>query len=800
MDLLPLAEVDSSALYPIVHDNLEVLLSKSFLPDLLKRLEDADLQRICDKLLYDIDRVNAEVKYVQAIKLIKLSKTLGESLRRKVCERLLESAVPYFRIKLWYYGHVDLLDEEALRECYFRIDEMGLNLNPKGVEKVESRFTSASFGARNSEEGNLTRAKLSKKVAPTVLHSLFLRTIVDGEKIGDIGLDINRIDTEDKYVKATELVMLSKPLGETLWRKVSERLSAVAIPYYRIKLWYYGHLDALDEESLRECYFKIDDLGVNLNPTDPKESESNYSQSSFGTMHSEEGNLTRELLSKRVNSEVLYSLFLNTIVKCERLIDIGQEPYSEILRACIGWEGDQRKTLTDAIWEKGGNPVRLQLWLAGHSDRFDYGAFKILFLTLKAEEQFRFVRKLFQEAELKRFDLSVAQLDELARFDEEFAAEFDLDYSIDIALKALSDLASGRALSEERNLGRVLVRHFNRKAFKKYQISGLFDECEGRCYVSSDGANAQPQVKLRRSHDQPQGVNFCEGRLAPQLDHTHGLKFWWCRNAPCFTPSHMNHGTEEWEKYTVRDMLRILQVPYDSEEIQVFQGMVNRVNVLLLHLNCRSCDRIMTPKGQSNFGFYRASRFVCANDDCANKEEVYLNHCLNGKCQTIVDSRDSAKCPNGLYICTNCCSCCSTKSFARRIENLKQVGQNVPESLQILVEQNLGHAEQGRKFCYCCGTELAGGTEGYRRALKWLMDNREFDERIKASGQRPSDRGWWFIVVFPEEKYESLSELGFEIQPTKRGNGRMVSTPHGGKEHTLGKCPNDSCKRFGISC
>lgn len=666
VDLLPVSESDPSVLYPIVHDNLEVLLAKSFLPDLLKHLKGGDVQRICDKLLYDIDRIDTEEKYVQAVKLIKLLKPLGEALWRKVDERLHDAASSYYRVKLWYYGHLDVLDEEALRECYFQIEELGRHLNPKGVGQVESGYRWSIVGARNSEEVNLTRA----------------------------------------------------------------------------------------------------------------------------------------LLSKRVGSTMLLSLFMRTIAECERIADIGEEPCAEILRASIDWQVDERTALTDAIWEKVGDPVRLQLWLFGHSDRFDYGAFKILFLTLTPDEQFRFVRKLFLEAEKKRFDLSVAHLDELARFDEEFAAECDLDCSIDIALKALSDLAAGRTLTEERNIGRVLVRHFNHKAFQKFQIRGLFDECEGRCYAFSDGKglDGQPRVRLHRSQDKPQGVIFCEGRVAPQLDKKHGLKFWWCRNTPCYSPSHKDHRSEEWEKYTVRDMLRILEVSYDPEQFQVFQGMVNRVNVLLEHLNCRSCDRIMMPKGQSNFGFYRATRFICANDDCADKKEVYLNHCLNGKCLYIVDSRDSAKCPNDLYVCTKCHSCCSTQGFARRVENLKNVGRDVPDNLLTLVKQNQGHAEQGRYFCYGCGSELVGGTEPYRKVLKWLVDNRKADGRIKASGQRETDGGWWFIVDFPVEKYSSLTELGFEILPTRNGNGRMVSTPRGGREHTKGKCPNDACKRFRVSC
>ncbi len=622
---------------------------------------------------------------------------------------------------------------------------------------------------------SISEAQFEKLYETSYLPKVLVRlNETDGERLFDKVLyELDRVDVDEKYARATKALRHSKGAGELLWRRISARVLRVATPHYRLKFWYEELVEEVDADTLRECFFKLDKP-------------------------------LRRQVSRKVNPAVLARIFHELIERAKRISDLAaNSTWAEMLESSARWPDSERNNLVDRIWRKAGGSVRMQLWLQGHSDKFDIGEYKILFLTLTPEDQFRFVRRLFLEAERKKLNLTVDLLNELVRFEKNLAGEWDIDYSIDIALNALTDLATGKDLNEERNIGRVLAQHFERKAFQKYKIRDLFERCEGRGYAFSNGSGRggqPPQVRLHRSTDVPPGVVFCEGRKAQGTDHKHGIQFWWCRNSPCFMPCHGEHSMDEWEKYTMRDMMRVLEISCNSEQYQAFLGMVNRVNVLLEHLNCRSCGKILMPRGQSNYGFYRASRFVCSNNDCGEKQEVYINHCLNGKCLGVVDSRDSAKCPNGLYICTNCFSCCSTKSFVRRLENLKQVGQTVPDSLQNLVEQNLGHAEQKRAFCYACGTELIGGTEAYRKALNWLVEKKDSDGRIKAAGQRGKDEGWWFIVEFPEEKYSSLKELGFEIHETKRGTGRMVSTPYGGKEHTKGKCSNIGCRRYGYLC
>ncbi len=166
---------------------------------------------------------------------------------------------------------------------------------------------------------------------------------------------------------------------------------------------------------------------------------------------------------------------------------------------------------------------------------------------------------------------------------------------------------------------------------------------------------------------------------------------------------------------------------------------------------------------------------------------------MNGRCGKIVDSRDSAQCPNSYHVCKSCYSCCSNAVFGRRIEHLKTVGQPVPEQLRYIFNNGLGHAERFMRFCYKCGTQLVGGTERYRKTLKWLKDHAMLDPRIPKSGQDRQGISW-FLVNFPEEKYLNLKEMGFEVQPSDDGLSRMVyEREKRTVSFSLGKCPNEEC-------
>lgn len=216
--------------------------------------------------------------------------------------------------------------------------------------------------------------------------------------------------------------------------------------------------------------------------------------------------------------------------------------------------------------------------------------------------------------------------------------------------------------------------------------------------------------------NQPAGISFCEGRLANKPHETFKRKFWWCGGQPCFSKCETIHQTEDWEKYTLLDFCEILGLDTDETNkmgdfipkgrLNQFTALINRFNRLLDKLYCQDCSHILYPSdfGTSNFASNNLVRFKCRNESCSNNEEIYLNHCLNGQCNCIIDSRVSKKCSNGLFICNNCGSCCSHSMLQRRLTNLELTGGYIHQNLIKSVTEKLGHLERADYFCYICAS------------------------------------------------------------------------------------------------
>ena len=82
--------------------------------------------------------------------------------------------------------------------------------------------------------------------------------------------------------------------------------------------------------------------------------------------------------------------------------------------------------------------------------------------------------------------------------------------------------------------------------------------------------------------------------------------------------------------------------------------------------------------------------------------EVYLNYCHDCK-KGIIDSRDTKQCPNGLYICPSCDSCCSNQYFEFMAERYRIIGKRIPS----FITRNIGngHKDQQMVFCSKCGAQ-----------------------------------------------------------------------------------------------
>lgn len=244
---------------------------------------------------------------------------------------------------------------------------------------------------------------------------------------------------------------------------------------------------------------------------------------------------------------------------------------------------------------------------------------------------------------------------------------------------------------------------------------------ENRFFINLEGSNYANNTHLAEfnRNEIPNGITFCEGRLANVEHQLFKREFWWCCNQPCFQNCETLHSSEEWQKYTVLDFLIILGFDINDgnrvgdivEKGKYYQfiSIINRFNRLLERLYCDECNHILYPVEDAHFAHYRIVRFSCQNQGCSQHNiEIYLHHCLNGKCNGIIDSRKSQKCPNGLYICSNdtCGCCCSHDMMKRRLQNLQTTGGYIHPNLVDAVNNKLGHLERAEHFCYKCGSQM----------------------------------------------------------------------------------------------
>jgi cold shock CspA family protein len=242
---------------------------------------------------------------------------------------------------------------------------------------------------------------------------------------------------------------------------------------------------------------------------------------------------------------------------------------------------------------------------------------------------------------------------------------------------------------------------------------------DNRFFLDFEGSNYANNTHLAefKRVGKPNGISFCEGRLANKQHEMFRKNFWWCGGQPCFEKCETIHNTEEWENYTLLDFCEILQLNTDETNrlgdfipkgfYYQFIGLINRFNRLLEKIYCQECNEILHPVETGHFAAHTVVRFCCENSNCGqHKKEVYLNHCLNGQCNGIIDSRVSKKCNNGLFICDSCGSCCSHEMLKRRLNNLQTVGGFIHANLTRCVNEKLGHLERAEYFCYQCGNEM----------------------------------------------------------------------------------------------
>ena len=221
------------------------------------------------------------------------------------------------------------------------------------------------------------------------------------------------------------------------------------------------------------------------------------------------------------------------------------------------------------------------------------------------------------------------------------------------------------------------------------------------------------------TYEKPNNACFCEGRQN-DTKWKNGESFYWCRNSRCFKNAIKNHTSLEWENYTMFDFLRILGINTDSVDKKqsiveygnyiAFVSIINRINELLEHLKCETCHELLEPVEITDYASQLVTHFKCTNIDYNNGKcpehgnFYYIHNCFNWKCKSIIDQRETTKCPNGWYICKECGSCCSTANAENMIKKQQECNRKTHSNkLLHFIQNRLGHVEKNKFYCYKCG-------------------------------------------------------------------------------------------------
>lgn len=460
-------------------------------------------------------------------------------------------------------------------------------------------------------------------------------------------------------------------------------------------------------------------------------------------------------------------------------------------------EIDEKSELVEIAFSHSSDWYQLRLFVSDFTDNIDYDSAVIYTGLLDSKSQklfFKKILKLIAEGDLK---LDLHDLNRINTIDyqtSEYAKEIDgvgLDYSLSVIIQLLNDLSNDEITKTKTIYDIVAGQITNPKDF--LVIDGFFDKCKGRTVLQITDKNSVEDpiyTTLRKPEFKPRFSTLCDGRKAVNKVtneaascNKSGLEFWWCENSQCYDVCRTTHKSEDWKNYNLEDILHILNINYNQKQYEILLNVINRANRFFQHLSCKSCQRILKPSGKGNYGFYGVSTFYCPDENCEeHSNQIYLSHCLNGKCEGIIDSRESVKCKSegfgeecGWYICNNCFACCSSEKLTGRQAAYNMSGQEYKCHVK-------GHKDRGVICCTKCGNEMKARVqygEDFKRQLKWFIDQHKSHQNIVKSGQR-SDGKWWFLwssLGFTSEEYKKqLSNLyvtGFNI-PDYSDKGKSV--------------------------
>ena len=243
--------------------------------------------------------------------------------------------------------------------------------------------------------------------------------------------------------------------------------------------------------------------------------------------------------------------------------------------------------------------------------------------------------------------------------------------------------------------GDTLESDYNQKVLQTAQtdVQYRFDGEHDTCFIKSE--------KTYRGRNKI----YCAPALSDYTNLLTGRKCAICGADMCFLTGIKKE--PNWKNFRLIHILEILGYKViDETEAgyipnQVYNQFVNQINKAIKfykRLTCRECGHILFPSQLKSHNKYK-----CMSPRCSEyNKEVYLNYCHKCK-KGLIDSRDTKQCPNGLYICPDCGSCCSNSFFESMADRYRRQGKVLPAYLSSKIGK--GHEDAGQVFCAKCGTE-----------------------------------------------------------------------------------------------
>ncbi len=412
---------------------------------------------------------------------------------------------------------------------------------------------------------------------------------------------------------------------------------------------------------------------------------------------------------------------------------------------------------------------RYQFWMDYNIDEFEMEYLSKILPTLQIQEQRKFIKRLFNLIHSGASNITFEIIKNNVQITDP-----RIDISTRIVIKTINEFAAKSVKTKYKDLLYEILS-LVQDPQNLQSMTGYFEMCLGRGKSPQTVKGIQGKnivVNVVRI-DIPLHVDYCEGQLANKLDTQHQCEFYWCRNEPCYLSVQVSHIGQDWKEYTLRDFFEILHIEYQIDQYYQFLGLLNKINRFIEHLSCFECKKILHPVGSSRFGFWRVNTFHCTNRNCVisqKNEIIYLTHCLNPKCDNIIDNRNNnAKClttnkvSGGWYVCDYCFACCKQDKIQARSARLG-----------VHTEEETGHHDIGVISCYKCGNKMVVSIRDnfrYNEMLNKFKKNNLNNATISKTGSNGTNN--WYIITRKqnisladfESKLKELKKIGFEVLP-----------------------------------